>query len=515
MTLDEIVRRNALRFPQRPALVMGERACNWRDLDERINRLANALHGAGLTVGQRVAVLLPNCPEYFEVYFGCSRAGLIAVPLNYRLKPHEMAQILNHAEPDLLIIGTDYLEDARALAELLPGQMQYWIVGDGALAGAQSCEDRIAAAAAAPVESGQSDSTPFAIFYTSGTTGLPKGAMVSHINLEMNGYNQMIADATRRDDINLVAAPVYHVGAVFMAVTYMMAGCTQVILPRFDPKLWLRTLASRRATVSLLIPTMINAILNDPDSGDADLSSLRLIFYGGGPMPSAVLTRAIDRFRCGFTQGYGLTETLEATFLVSDDHVRDDDPKRRQRLASAGREAVGAEVRIVDDDGRELEAGEVGEILVRSRSVISGYWRMPEESTRVIRNGWFHTGDLGYLDAERYLFVVDRKKDMVISGGVNIYTKEIESVLYEHPAVLEAAVIGLPDEEWGESVTAIVARRPGAEVTAEDLVEHCRAALAGYKKPRRVYFLDELPKNPSGKILKRELRQKFAGEAQV
>ena len=261
----------------------------------------------------------------------------------------------------------------------------------------------------------------------------------------------------------------------------------------------------------LLIPTMINSILNDPELPQTDLGHLRLVFYGGGPMPPAVLDRAMASLRCDFTQGYGLTETLEATFLTRNDHVRGGSPVQQRRLASAGREAVGAQVRIVDDDDRELPPGEVGEILVRSRSVISGYWKMPDETARAIRGGWFYTGDLGFLDEDRYLFVVDRKKDMVVSGGVNIYTKEIEAVLYEHPAVQEAAVIGMPDEHWGEQVTAIVAVRPGLTVSADELIVHCRTHLTGFKKPRQVFFLDELPKNPSGKILKREIRQMLGG----
>lgn len=232
-------------------------------------------------------------------------------------------------------------------------------------------------------------------------------------------------------------------------------------------------------------------------------------------MPPQVLQHAMQSLPCGFTQGYGLTETLEATFLVASDHVLDGDEHQQRRLASAGREAVGAEVRIVTSEGREAAPFQVGEVLVRSESVISGYWRMPDETAKAIRDGWFYTGDLGYLDEDRYLFVVDRIKDMVVTGGMNVYTKEVEAVLFEHPAVLEASVVGLPDQEWGEIVAAAVVLRPGCTVSAEALLEHCRKSLAGFKKPRVVHFLDELPRNPSGKILKRELRRRLpvaAGE---
>jgi acyl-CoA synthetase (AMP-forming)/AMP-acid ligase II len=506
MTLDEIVRRNALRFPARPALVCESNSLTWAELDARVNRLAHAFLAAGLCRGDRVAALMGNRPEYFELYFACARAGLIAVPLNYRLTPTEASQILALAEPSLLVVDAAHAALARSTLAAMSRPVPLWHVGDPPV-GAIAYEARIASAPATPIAPTGDERDTFAIFFTSGTTGLPKGAMVSHLNLEMNGYNQLVADASRAEDVNLVATPAYHMGAVFMAVTYMLLGCTQVILPQFTAGGWLATLERTRATVSLLIPTMINMVLNAPELGQHDLSSLRLVFYGGGPMPPAVLERAMRTFRCGYTQGYGLTETLEATFLVAADHVLNGTPDQQRRLASAGREAVGAEIRIVDDAGRDVASGEIGEILVRSRSVIDGYWRQPEAGAEVIRDGWFHTGDLGYLDDARYLFVVDRKKDMVVSGGMNVYTKEVEAVLYQHPAVREAAIFGMPDDAWGERVTAAVALKDGASATAEELVEFCRRQLAGFKLPKAVHFLDDLPKNPSGKILKRELRK--------
>lgn len=505
ITLDDIVRRNGLRFSARPALVCDGAERSWAELDRRVNRLGNAFLDAGLRYGDRVAALLGNCSEYFEIYFACARAGLVAVPVNYRLAGPELEQVIDHAGPSLLITDAEYASQALAIRNL---PAQRWCIAAEAVQGFEDYRSIMDAADAAPVSTEANDI--FAIFYTSGTTGLPKGALVSHRNLEMNGYNQAIADRSVPGDVNLLATPIYHMGAVFMAVTYMMLGCTQHILRKFDSGAWLALLEQSRASVALLVPTMINAVVNDPRLRRYDLSSLRLVFYGGGPMPVSVLERVVERLGCGFTQGYGLTETLEATFLVSEDHVINGSETQTRRLASAGREAVGAEVRIVDEAGAQLGAGETGEILIKSESVIAGYWNNPEETANAIRNGWFHTGDLGYLDEDRYLFVVDRKKDMVISGGMNVYSKEIESVLYRHPAVLEAAVIGLPDEEWGEIVTAVIATRPGREVTEQELTDFCRTSLASYKKPRKVFFLEQLPKNPSGKILKRILREKLA-----
>jgi acyl-CoA synthetase (AMP-forming)/AMP-acid ligase II len=510
MTLDRIVRRNALRFPARAAVLAGTGSITWQELDRRVDRIANALRARGLAAADRVAVLLGNCAEMVELYFGIARAGLIAVPLNGRLTNGEMSQLLERAEPALLVVGAALAEPFGQTLACAASPARLWVVG-GELPGAERYERVVEQADDAPIESPANDDEPFAIFFTSGTTGLPKGAMVSHRNLVANAFNQFVADASRPDDVNLVATPLYHMGAVFMSVTYMMLGCTQVVLEKFDPAAWLDAVARYRASVSLLVPTMINAVVNHPATAQADLESLRCLFYGGGPMPPKVLRRAMQSLRCGFTQGYGLTETLEATFLVASDHVLDGDERQQRRLASAGREAVGAEVRVVTSEGRDAAPFEVGEVLVRSESVIAGYWRMPEETARVIRDGWFHTGDLGYLDDERYLFVVDRIKDMVVTGGVNVYTKEVEAVLFEHPAVLEAAVVGLPDDEWGEVVAAAVVVRPGHALSAEALIEHCRKSLAGFKKPRVVHFLDDLPRNPSGKILKRELRRQLSG----
>lgn len=512
MTLDRIVRRNALRFPARTALRTDMRSVTWQQLDRRVDRVANALHSRGLVAGDRVAMLLGNCAEIVELYFGIARAGLIAVPLNWRLTNDELSRLLCQAEPALLVIGAPFVEPFRETLASGASPARRWIVGTG-LPGAEQYEQVVEQAHDVALESKAAEDEPFAIFFTSGTTGLPKGAMVSHRNLVANAFNQFVADGSRPNDVNLVATPLYHMGAVFMAVTYMMLGCTQVVLDKFDPQAWLDAVARHRASVSLLVPTMINAVVNHPAIGRADLASLRCLFYGGGPMPPKVLRRAMQTLPCGFTQGYGLTETLEATFLVAADHVLDGDQPQQRRLASAGREAIGAEVRIAVADGRDAAPFEVGEILVRSESVIPGYWRMPEETALAIRDGWFHTGDLGYLDDERYLFVVDRIKDMVVTGGVNVYTKEVEAVLFEHPAVLEAAVLGLPDDQWGEVVVAAVVLRPGHTASAGALVEHCRQSLAGFKKPRVIHFLDELPRNPSGKILKRELRRRLSERA--
>lgn len=417
MTLDEIVRRNALRYPQKLALSMEDSSYSWSELDTRVNKLANAFYDNGLEPGDRVGILAANCPEFMESYFAIARTGLIAVPVNYRLTSDELGQILEHARVKLMLVAEEFLSQAEEVCGQRPEINEIWVIAGKDLPGKTMYSKKLEAGKDTRIFSPVDERDCFAIFYTSGTTGLPKGAMVSHYNLEMNGYNQIIADGASEHDSNLISSPIYHMGAVFMAVTYMMLGCSQYILKKFSSAEWLNLMQSHRPTVSLLVPTMINAVVNDEKFSSYDLDSLRLIFYGGGPMPPAVLKKAINGLKCDFNQGYGLTETLEATFLRPEDHVLDGSEQQQKRLASAGKEAVGAEIRIVDEEEHELPANEVGEILVRSRSVISAYWNMPEESEAVIKNGWFYTGDLGYLDEDRYLFVVDRKKDMVVSGG--------------------------------------------------------------------------------------------------
>jgi long-chain acyl-CoA synthetase len=508
VSLGDIPRRNARRFPRREGLVFGAVRRTWSEVNERVNRLANALIATGPRQGDRVAILAQNDHRYLETYWALAKAGVIAVPLNFRLVERELVQLLNHSDASGLIFGPGYEDVSAKVAAEVPSLRWKASFGER-LDFARDYEELVASGSADEPAVDVGDDDPFAIMYTSGTTGLPKGAVVTHANLENNVYNQAIADKADSDDINLTATPLYHMGALFMATTYTYLGCTNIILKSFDPAEVQRSIERERVTVCLLIPTMLNMMLNDVEFGRHDLSSLRLIFYGGSIMPVPVLRRAMEAVGCSFTQGYGLTETIEATFLTMADHVLGD-PAHERRLASAGREAPNAEVRVVDDAGRDVPAGEVGEVLVRSRSVIPEYWRAPEETAATIRDGWFHTEDVGHRDDDGYLFIVDRKKDVIISGGTNIYPKEIEEVLYGHPAVVDAAVIGVPDEMWGESVKALVVKREGRDVTADELIELCRDNLAGYKKPRIVEFVDALPRNPSGKILKRELRAQHA-----
>lgn len=369
MNLGAIPRRNSRRFPEKPALVFQGVSMNWQQVNNRVNALVHALGGMGLVKGERLGILMQNRPHYWEIYWAAAKAGIIAVPLNYRLTPGELEILANHAGIKALVVGEESFPQVNSLRERV--KTISIVVGIGkASPGMADYEELVTTYPIEEPPFQADDNDTFAIFYTSGTTGLPKGAMVSHRNLEANSFNQMLADHSQASDVNLTATPLYHMGAVFFGLTYQYLGCTTYINQRFDPIEALEAFSRHKITVCLLIPTMLNMLLNVTEFEEYDLSNLRLIFYGGGPMPQTVLKKAIKRIGCGFTQGYGLTETLEATFLVNADHVIEGTKKQRKRLFSAGREAVSAEVRIVNDSGKELPNGEVGEIIIRSDSVI-------------------------------------------------------------------------------------------------------------------------------------------------
>lgn len=509
MLFGDIISRNASRIPDQVGIYYGERRWTWKEVDERSNRLANMFLASRVKKGDRVAILDQNSDGYMEIYFGLAKAGIIAVPINYRLSPAEMVNLINNAEPQALIIGGDYFKLAESLKAKLPSVKRY--IGMGSPPGwMEDYESLLRGQPASEPEVEVQEDDIFSIMYTSGTTGLPKGAMSTHRNYTMNALVVIIADHSSRADKNLVVSPLYHAGALFYSTAYMYLGCPQVIMKQFDPKAVLETIEKEKITVCLLIPTMLNFVLNHPDFGKHDTSSLRRIFYGGGPMPLPILEKAIKSLRnCGFTQGYGLTETLETNLLLAEDHVLGGTPKQQERLKSAGRESATYEVKVVNENGNEVPRGQIGEVWVKGPAVIKGFWRNPEETASTIVGGWFKTGDLGKMDEDRYLYIVDRKKDMIISGGENIYAKEIDDVLHSHPAVLEAAAIGVPDKNWGEAVKAVIVLKPGMNPTEDEIIQFCKDRLASYKKPKSVEFVNELPKTASGKILKRDLREKY------
>ncbi len=488
--------------------VMGERTVSYAEAEAKANRLAHALAGAGLEVGDRIAVLSKNCIEYAIIYFACAKAGVVPVPLNYRLAPPEWAYIVGDAGARLLIARGDLVEAIEPVrAELGVEQL---IAIEASAEGWQSLESFMEGKPDTRPDRGITVDHDVYQMYTSGTTGRPKGAVLQHRALAANLQQNQLTLQTRPGERCLIVAPMYHVAAGITMFTSLCTGGCLYIQEDFNPAEVVRAMSEERIGVALLVPVMIQfCLVHVPDVVERSYDDLRLIAYGGSAIAEETLRTALSAFGCEFLQGYGMTElTALATSLLPDDHRRalDGEPGL---LASAGRALVGTEVRVVDEHDQPVEHGTIGEIVVRGPQAMRGYWNRPEATEQALRGGWMHTGDAGTMDEAGYLYIQDRVKDMIVSGGENVYPREVEELLYQHPAIAEAAVIGVPDPMWGEAVKAIVVLREDHQATAEELMATFEGKLADYKRPRSVDFVDALPRNPSGKILKRELREVF------
>jgi len=509
--MGDVIRRSAHRFPDKAALVFREAEITYGELNRRVNRLARFLLKAGLKKGERVALLSHNGPVYFELYFACAKCGGIFVPVNNLLKQAELLQILNYVEPRFLFLAPEFEEKIEALRGDLDKTEVFVSLSQepsGVFRPYESCLGE-----GSPEEPAVTvtDDDVMSIFLTSGTTGRPKGAMRTHRHIYVNALTGAAEVGLKAYDTTLLLFPFYHITWEDNLRHILMANT--IVIRReggFDADEVLETLSIKRISICQMVPTMISSLLQMESHERYDLSRFRLLVYAASPMPVELLKRALARFKCQFTQLYGQTETGPLTTLLRpEDHVLEGSPEQLARLASAGRPVVSYELRVVDKEGKDVPVGEVGEIVVRSECMTIGYWKLPEETDKTIRGGWLYTGDFGRLDGEGYVYIVDRKNDMIISGGKNIYPREIEEVLYRHPAVLEVSVIGVPDEHWGESVKALVVLRGGMGATEEELIGFCKNNLASYKKPRSVEFRVELPKSPTGKILKRVIRDEF------
>jgi len=507
MLLSDVPAIAAHHAPDVAAVTFRDRRFTYAQLRDRCWRLSNAL--IPLTdPGDRVAILSENCSEYVECYYGIPGAALALVLLNYRLSPRELAYIIGNSEPRLLFVEAKYLATIRQIRAEIPSVEQLVVI-DGEAEDAIAYEDFLATGAATEPARKPKEEDLCWLLYTSGTTGLPKGAMLSHRNLMAAVVNSMCAWDAGTDDVCLFTFPQFHVAGYVMPM-YHLRTYPVVILKSFDVETVLANIQQHRITSTAMAPTMIAMLLEDPIAARYDLGSLKRIGYGASAMPAEVLRRARSRWPgVGFSTGFGMTELAgNVMFLSPADHDRAAD-HNLPILSSVGRQMPMARVRVVDDDGHDVPPETPGEIVVRGDQVLMGYWRNPEATAgSFFEGGWFRSGDVGRWDTEGYLTIVDRKKDMVLTGGENVYPREVEEVLYQHPAVLEAAVIGAPDPKWGEKVVAVVCRR--ADVTGEELIGFCRERLAGYKKPKHVVFIDVLPRNASGKVLKRELRDRIA-----
>jgi len=484
------------------AIVDGQMRFTYGELLKRVKCLARGMVAKGMGKGKKVAMMLPNCHQFVEVYFATLATGAVAVPVNFRFLPHEIRFILEDCEPDALFFHSSYRERVESAIEGLPFRL-WTVTVEGKVPFAEDYEEilRSSQGLQEPLEMMEED--PCQIMYTSGTTGTPKGAVIPHRAVLWNLVNTIHGREDREGERALVIGPMYHTAALNNHLTIQIAlGGTCILVRSFEPELVLKLIEGEKATTISGAPTMYHMLMEHPKACHYDLSSITKCTSGASTLPQDTLRRLQNFFPRiqGVYDVYGCTEA-SPTISILREH------ESRYKPGSVGRPVPFVEVRIVDHEDRPLPLGEVGELVCRGPNVMLGYHNNPQATEEALRNGWLHTGDLARVDEEGFIYVVDRKKDLIISGGENIYPREIEEVLLEHPAIGDAAVVGSPDPIWGEIVHAFVVVRKGWSLNENEVIEHCKARLASYKKPRRVTFLDQIPRNPSGKILKTKLRE--------
>jgi acyl-CoA synthetase (AMP-forming)/AMP-acid ligase II len=511
MRLHDFLDFHAREQPDAPFALFAGKTLAWGDAQRGVHRMAHALVRSGVRPGERVAILAKNCIEYVLFYYAASKVGAVPVPLNYRLAAPEWRTILRDARPSLLLARGELVGAVAPLRAELP-EIAHWVALDAAAPeGWLRFEDWLRDAPDSAPEHVADAGDDLYQMYTSGTTGRPKGAVLTHFAV-CSQLEQISSGPLQLGpgDRYLIVAPVYHAAAALASFWALRNGGTLFIMEDFDPAAVVRALSEQEISAATLVPAMIQACLvMAPDAAQRRYEKLRFIVYGASPIAAETLRRAIDVFGCGFAQGYGMTETTAgATFLLPKEHERGLASKP-ELLLSCGRPLPGTEVRVVDPEGRDLPPGQVGEILLRGPQLMRGYWNLPEATAEALAGGWMHTGDAGTLDAEGFLYIQDRVKDMIVSGAENVYPREVENVLFEHPAVADAAVIGVPDPRWGEVVKAVVVLRKGQSASEDELIEFCKSRLAGFKRPRSVDFVADLPRNPSGKVLKKDLREPY------
>jgi fatty-acyl-CoA synthase len=491
------------RRPDKVVLTCGDATLTNAGLLRRVNALAAGLAGLGVRPGDIVAMALPNGPEFLELVYAVNRIGAAFLPLNTRLAPAEWEYILGHSEATVVVSDPGLAPRLDSVAPGLPRLASRIVLGDAA-GGWLGYEDLVRSAAGAHIPVADVPGSALQrLMYTSGTTSRPKGVCISHANLIWKNLGLMIEFGLTEKDVTAVAGPLYHVGALDMGgLATLAAGGSLVLQPRFDAAGLIGLIERHRATTVWLAPAMVSALLREEAVHRGDLSSLRVVMSGGEKMPEARLKQVLDLLPgVWFADAYGLTETVSSdTFMPF--------ASMHAKLGSVGKALPHNRVRVADDAGASVPPGAVGEVLVRGPKVFSGYWRDPDATQRAFVGGWFRTGDMGFLDEDGFLYIADRKKDMIVSGGENIATPEVERALYEHPDIVEAAVVGHPDERWGEVPHAFVVARPGVTLTAAEVAGFCGGRLAGFKVPKHVTFVDELPRTASGKVIKRELRDR-------
>ncbi len=518
MNIPFILEKALSLYADKEAVVCGEARFTYRQFAERVYRLAKFLRSKGVGQGDCVAILHQNSHEFLESYFATAQVGAILNPLNYRLSARELAFILQDSGAILLIASDRFVERVETLAEMSTDLNQVVWTGSAVEISAPfksaHYEDVLGGEkAVAPPLPEISDDDVVHLYYTSGTTGRPKGVMLSHRNVCVHAL-AAVAELKLGDYDNWIhVAPLFHLADAWATFAITWVGGKHVIVPDFDPSVVLSAMQQERITITNMIPTMLNMLVNTPGAETQDFSSLRAILSGGAPIAPEVVRKIMGVFKCDYIQTYGMTETSPylTVSILKENLAYLSDAERFVYKAKTGRPFMGVLLKVVREDGTDVTPNdeEVGEIVVKGDIVTKGYWNRPEETAKALKDGWLHTGDMAVIDREGYVNIVDRKKDMIITGGENIYSVEVENVLYTHPCILEAAVIGVPDPKWGEAVKAVVVLKPGETATEEEIIQYCKQHIASYKAPKSVDFISELPKTGSGKIFKKGLKERY------
>lgn len=510
MVFGHLLRHVVRRKPDVVGITFEGRSFTWREVNDRVNRFANGLLSIGLSRGEKIAILAQNSHQYAEAYLAFAKIGLVAVPINWRSNAAEAAFILHDSEAQALVVDQEYVELIASLPADLPCLQR--VVVFNANDGVGRTLDYEAflqknSANEPPVQAEPDDIR--ALAYTSGTTGMPKGAVITQRQMLASMANNLIEIAIPRERPALLVLPFFTGYGAYQVFCALYTLSPMIIHRHFEAADTLRAIERHSVAQVALVPTMLVALCNAPNAQSCDLKSLELVIYGGSVIAPTVLKNAMDLFKCGFCQVYGMVEAGGyVMFLTPEDHAQSMKSSEK-RLLSTGRAAQYAEIKLVDEQAHEVPARTHGELLVKSDSTVSGYWKQPELTAETIRDGWLYTGDIAYRDEDGYIYLVDRKKEMIISGGVNIYPSEVEAVLYRHAAVAQAAVIGVPDEYWGEALKAVVELKNGMHATEREIIDFCQQHLAGHKKPKSVEFVDRLPISSTGKVAKLEIRKRY------
>ncbi|MGD9410595.1 MAG: long-chain fatty acid--CoA ligase [Desulfobacterales bacterium] len=511
-TFADIIYRNALLHPGDVAFICGSQRITFAQFNDRVNRLIQGLHSMGVKKGDVIGVLSWNCLEYADVYGAAMKGGFIASPFNPRLHEDELEYLIDYSEANTLFIGPDLVDTVTGLRSRLPKIKNYISFGDS-VPDMHYHHEMLATRPSHEPDLIVSRDDPYLIFYTSGTTGVPRGALYTHFRKLDNTRIKALEMGVKPEDRHVLVLPFFHIGGDCHVWPFFLVGGCNIIMPQksFDPVAVLEAIQNEKATDMQIVPTQLNSILSCPDLKNYDLCSLGRIYYAASPMPLELLRKGLEIFGPIFSQGYGQTESgPQICALPRKNHqVLDGSAEAQKVLRSCGQPSLGVHVRVVDEENRDVPPGTIGEIIAQSDSLMVAYWNRPDETRQALVDGWLHTGDLGYYDEKGFIYIVDRKKDMIVSGGENVYSREVEDVLYRHPAIEEVAVVGIPDAVWVERVHAVVALKAGTVAKENEIIAFCKSHLASYKAPKSLEFVESLPKNPQGKILKKEIRKRY------